>query len=113
MKIVGKTPARLVNEGDANQPAEPTLNVEVTIPLKYVSIFGDFLICHLNLGTNIDLKSETAQSKNNNLDYLIDLTFRNINRLFVLSFKNDNDGPKRDSFYEYYMSLLKLRILVQ
>ena len=46
MKIVGKTPARLVNEGDANQPAEPTLNVEVTIPLKYVSIFGDFLICH-------------------------------------------------------------------
>ena len=26
----------------------------------------------------------TAQPKNNNLDYLIDPTFRNINRLFVL-----------------------------
>ena len=30
----------------------------------------------------------TTQPKNNNLDYLIDPTFRNINRLFVLSFKN-------------------------
>ena len=33
----------------------------------------------------------TTQTKNNNLDYLIDQTFRNINRLFVLSFKNGND----------------------
>ena len=29
----------------------------------------------------------TTQPKNNNLDYLIDSTFRNINRLFALSFK--------------------------
>ena len=33
----------------------------------------------------------TAQPKNNNLDYLVNLTFRNINRLFVLSFKNGNN----------------------
>ena len=33
----------------------------------------------------------TMQTKNNNLDYLIDQTFRNINRLFVLSFKYGND----------------------
>ena len=32
----------------------------------------------------------TSQTKNNNLDYLIDSTFRNINRLFVFSFKNGN-----------------------
>ena len=31
----------------------------------------------------------TTQPKNNSLDYLIDPTFRNINRLFELSFKND------------------------
>ena len=44
-------------------------------------------------------KSEiTTQPKNINLDYLIDPKFRNINRLFVLSFKNVNDGPTRDSF---------------
>ena len=29
----------------------------------------------------------TTQQKNNNLDYLIDPTFRNINRLFAFSFE--------------------------
>ena len=40
----------------------------------------------------------TTQTKNNNLDYLIDPTFGNTNRLFVISFKNGNDNPTRDSF---------------
>ena len=37
-----------------------------------------------------------TQSKNNNLDYLIDPTFTNINRLFVLSFENGDNDPTRD-----------------
>ena len=45
----------------------------------------------------------TAQSKNDNLDYLTDPTFRNINRLFVLTFKNGNNDPTRDSVNKYYM----------
>ena len=32
----------------------------------------------------------TNQTKNNNLNYLIDPTFTKVNRLFVSSFKNDN-----------------------
>ena len=51
----------------------------------------------------------TTQPKNNNLDYLIDLTFRCSNILFVLSFKNGNDGPVRDSFKQYYMSLVDIK----
>ena len=44
-------------------------------------------------------KSEiTAQPKNNNLDCLIDPTFRNINRLFVHSSKNGDNVPTRYSF---------------
>ena len=43
----------------------------------------------------------TKQPKNNNLDYLIDPTFRNTNRLIVLSFKNGNNDPTRDSFDIY------------
>ena len=31
------------------------------------------------------------QAANNNLNYLIDPTFTNVNRLFVLSFENEND----------------------
>ena len=43
------------------------------------------------------------QPKNNNFDYVIDPTFRNINRLFVLSFKNSKKDPRRDSFDDFYM----------
>ena len=43
INIVGKTPARPGNEGYANQPAVPTLNFEVTIPLKYLSNVWIFL----------------------------------------------------------------------
>ena len=35
-KIVGKIPKRPGNEGDANRPPVPTLNVEVTIPFNYL-----------------------------------------------------------------------------
>ena len=31
------------------------------------------------------------QTKNNNLNYLIDPTFTNVNRLFVLNFENEED----------------------
>ena len=48
-------------------------------------------------------KSEiTAQTKNNNLDYLIDPTVRKIKRSFALSFKNSNDDSTRDFCDDYY-----------
>ena len=40
----------------------------------------------------------TTQAKNNNLDCMIDPTFRNINRLFVLSLKSGEYDLKRNSF---------------
>ena len=51
----------------------------------------------------------TTQPKNNNSDYLIDLKFKNINKFFVLSFKNGDDDPKINSFDEYYMSLVETK----
>ena len=51
----------------------------------------------------------TTQIKNNNLNYLIDVKSRNINRLFVLSFKNVDDDPMRDSFDEYYMQFVEIK----
>ena len=35
--------------------------------------------------------SKSNQTKNNNLNYLIDPTFTKVNRLFVLSFENEHD----------------------
>ena len=55
-------------------------------------------------------RSEMAtQPKNNNLDCLIDPTFRNINRLFIISFKNSGIGLTRNSFDNCYMPLVKIK----
>ena len=42
----------------------------------------------------------TNQTQNNNLNYMVNPTFTNVNRLFVLSFENGND---RTSFSKYYV----------
>ena len=49
------------------------------------------------------------QPKNNNVDYMIYPTFRNINRLLVLSFKNGDDDLTRDSFAKYHMTLVEIK----
>ena len=46
------------------------------------------------------------QAINNNLDYLIDLTFTNVNRLFVLSYENETD---RTSYSNYYMPKVEIK----
>ena len=53
----------------------------------------------------------TTQHKNNNLDHMIDPIFQNINRLFVLSFKNGDNYPTGDSFDKYYILLVEIQDL--
>ena len=50
----------------------------------------------------------TIQPKNNNLNYLIDPTFMNVNRLFVLSFPRNNNTDSRYSFSNYYVPKVKV-----
>ena len=50
----------------------------------------------------------TIQPQNNNLYYLIDPTFTNVDRLFVLSFPRNNNTDSRYSFSNYYV--LKVEI---
>ena len=50
-----------------------------------------------------------TQPKNDNLDRMIDPTFSNINRMFVLLFKNDNGDPTWNSFDRYYMPLVEIK----
>ena len=54
----------------------------------------------------------TIQPQNNNLNYLIDPTFTNVNRLFVLSFERieENNVKKdyRDSFSHYYVPKVEI-----
>ena len=46
------------------------------------------------------------QAKNSNLNYLIDPTFEKVNRLFVLSFENEDD---RTSYYKYYVPNVEIK----
>ena len=39
---------------------------------------------------------------------MIDPKFRNINRLFVISFKPSENEPSRNSFDNYYMPLVEI-----
>ena len=48
----------------------------------------------------------TNQTKNNNLNYLIDQTFTKVNKLFVLSFESENDIT---SFSKYYVPNLQIK----
>ena len=49
------------------------------------------------------------QLQKNNLNYLIDATFTNVNRLFVLSFTRTNAGDGRDSFSDYYVPNVEIK----
>ena len=40
---------------------------------------------------------------------MIDPTIRNINRLFVLSFKNSKNDPTRNYYDEYYMQIAEIQ----
>ena len=52
----------------------------------------------------------TLQPQNNNLNYLIDLAFTNVNRLFVLSFSRTNNTDNRDFFFsDYYVTNVEIK----
>ena len=62
-----------------------------------------------NLSDRLELEKSLAKSLNSML-FSMSKTEKqghvNVNRLFVLSVKNDNDDPIRDSFDEHYILLL-------
>ena len=59
-----------------------------------------------NIKWNKYMSQTSNQNKNNNLNYSIDPTFSNVNRLFVLSFENE-DG--RTSYYKYYVPGVEIK----
>ena len=50
----------------------------------------------------------SIQPQNNNLNFLIDPTFTNVNRLFFLSFPSNNNTDSRYSFSNYYVPKVKV-----
>ena len=52
------------------------------------------------------LAKTANQAQNRYLDYLVDPSFQGVNRLFILSFK-DNDG--RESHKQYYLPVVEIK----
>ena len=49
------------------------------------------------------------QPQNNNLNYLIDPTVMNVNKLFILSFPRNNNTDTRYSFSNYYVPKVQIK----
>ena len=104
----------LINAGNNNDPpaiVAPTgsefqiTDTKLYVPVVTLSKENDIkLLEQLKSGFKRTIKwnkyrsQMTVQPQNNKLNYLIDLTFTNVNRLFVLSFARTNVGDNRDSF---------------
>ena len=99
-----------------NNPTNGTFTIKDTklyVPVVNLSAKDDNkLLEQLKTGFKKTIKwnkyrSEMSnQTKNNNLNHLIYPTFTNVNRLFVLSFENEND---RTSFSKYYVPKVEIK----
>ena len=99
-----------------NSPTDAKFEItdsKLYVPVVTLSAENDNkLLEQLKSGFRITIKWNkymslmSNQNKNNNLNYLIDPTFSNVNRLFVLSFKNEED---RTSYYKYYMPSVEIK----
>ena len=115
--VITSMEKRLVRAAQGGNPAvyggSPTNAVfkikdcKLYVPVVTLSAENDnILLEQLKTGFKRTIKwnkyrSEMSnQTKNNNLNYLIDPTFTNVNRLFVLTFENEDD---RSYFSKYYL----------
>ena len=107
---------------DSGIPAEATLTTGATFQISNTKLYMHAVTLsindnikfleHLKLGFtrtvswNKYRSKITTQPKNDNSDCMIAPTFRNVNRLFVLSFKDDSS---RRLFDAYYMPLVEIK----
>ena len=102
--------------GGINNPTGATIKIEDTklyVPVVTLSVENDNkLLEQLRTGFRRTIRwnkyrSEMSnQTVNNNLNYLTDPTFANVNRLFILSYENEND---RTSFSKYYVPKVEIK----
>ena len=111
--------------GDPPEQKVATATISATFQINNAKLYAPVVILSINynikflesikqglkraISWNIYKSDITIQPNNNDLDYLIDPTFRSVNRLYVLSFKNGNDDPTRHSFDKYCMPLVEIK----
>ena len=97
-----------------NDPTDATLAIDkckLYIPVVTLSKDDEIkLLTNLKSGFKREIKwnkyrsQMSTEAANNNLNILIDPTFTNVNRLFVLAYEVDNnDNDNRQSFSQFYL----------
>ena len=88
-------------------------NCKLYVPVVTLSAENDNkLLEQLKLGFKRTIKWNkymsqiSNQPQSNNLNHLIDPTFKNVSRLFILSFENEDN---RTSFYKYYVPKVEIK----
>ena len=117
-------PSVPVQGGNAEIFAVPAVNVpsDLKFTITYCKLhvpvvtlqteYQNLLYKHLKIGISIDFtwnkyRSQIInQTATNNLNFLIDPAFNNVNRLFVLAFPNEED---RRSFSKYYTPTVEIK----
>ena len=106
------------NVYEINNPENATfkiIDVKLFAPVVTLSKENDIqLLEQLKTGFKRTIKwnkyrsQMSIQPQNNNLNYLIDPTFTNVNRFFVLSFSRNINTDSRYSFSNYYVPKVKV-----
>ena len=116
---------KAIRDAVAAQRGNPTNVIfKITDTKLYVPVVtlstedDDKLLEQLKLGFKRSIrwnkyKSEiTIQTKTNNFNYLIDPTFYKVNRLFVLSFENEDDRTSYSKYYTPKVEIKDLNVLI-
>ena len=109
-------PPALPEVAAINAPSDLKFNVtdcKLYVPVVNLQTeYENKLYEELKTGITIDFtwskyRSQVInQTATNNLNYLIDPTFNNVNRLFVLAFENETD---RSSYSKYYTPTVEIK----
>ena len=113
---------KILNFHETDNPTGATFKItdpELYVPVVTLSTENDKrLVEQLRTGFKRTIKwnkyrSEmTNQTENNNLNYLIDPTFTKLNRLFVLSFENENDRTSSSTYYVPNVQIEDFNVLI-
>ena len=108
--------ARVPAVVEINRPSDLKFNItDFKLYLPVVTLqekYDNKLLENLKTGTDIDYEwkryrtQKIDQPATNNLNFLIDPTFNNVNILFVLAFSNEED---RSSFLKYYTTTVEIK----
>ena len=112
--VITSKEQRVIGGGNRdNAPTGATLaitNCRLYVPVVTLSKNDEIkLLTNLKSGFKREIiwnkyrSQMTSEAVNNNLNILVDPTFTNANRLFVLSYATDDDNYNRQSYSQFYL----------